>query len=264
MISPHVASTRSLPTQSGLRLSTRWVLESLPILIFFSLTLLILAHIHQAINGPTSLSSFSRRIYLMSNASLNACGWYGVGNQGCFGAFCGVWIRGDRGEFLQTFFHELGHTFNAQHSGNSAWEYGDSSSVMGSTSFRGCMDSSNAMTTGWAKPLASHYAEQTLPGVRYTYAIPVFEFNDTNTVRIFPNWTTPTWNQPDGSAGWMASTTPAYYLSMKRNVGFDDVVATQYQNKLLVHVTNRTDVYNPYNYKPLLINGAGMLPGEKV
>ena len=60
-----------------------------------------------------------------------------MGSQGCFGKKCYVWVRGDRGYYLSTFFHELGHTLNLQHSSTDKWEYGDCSCAMGCFSDRG-------------------------------------------------------------------------------------------------------------------------------
>ena len=89
-----------------------------------------------------------------------------------------------RGTYLNSFFHEIGHTLTAQHSGTTAWEYGDCSSVMGCTSFRGCMDAPNAIALGWATPLASHFSSNVTAGVWYPYSIPTFEMTDANTVRV--------------------------------------------------------------------------------
>ena len=46
------------------------------------------------------------------------------------------------------------------------------------------MDSTNAIATGWAKPLASHYSNNVLAGLWYPYTIPVFEQSDTATIRV--------------------------------------------------------------------------------
>ena len=105
-----------------------------------------------------TISQFQRRLVLMPN---NNCQFYGAGSQGCLGSYCYVWIRGDRlvypsfcviwlhlfkndcisptplrTKLLNTFFHELGHTQNLQHSSNCVWAYGDCSCAMGCASDR--------------------------------------------------------------------------------------------------------------------------------
>ncbi len=50
-------------------------------------------------------------------------------------------------------------------------------------SFR-CLDSPNAIALGWTKLLANHTNDNVTAGVWYSYTIPVFEMNDTNTIRV--------------------------------------------------------------------------------
>eukprot|EP00798_Chlamydomonas_sp_ICE-L_P017397 gene17397-23697_t len=101
------------------------------------------------------ISKYVRRVVLMPNPQPSTCPWYGLGNQGCYGSYCYNWIRGDRGNALQTFFHELGHTINLQHSSTTAWEYGDCSCAMGCSGNNGCYNAPTSQRAGWSVPIAT-------------------------------------------------------------------------------------------------------------
>eukprot|EP00798_Chlamydomonas_sp_ICE-L_P018688 gene18688-25208_t len=61
------------------------------------------------------ISKYKRRIVIVPNMK---CSWWGLASQGCFGDYC--YASRD----MATFFHELGHTFNLQHSSTQVAEYG--------------------------------------------------------------------------------------------------------------------------------------------
>ncbi|GAX78725.1 hypothetical protein CEUSTIGMA_g6163.t1 [Chlamydomonas eustigma] len=197
-----------------------------------------------------TISKYQRRIVVMS---FNNCNAYGFGSQGCVGAYCYSWIRGDRVNFLNTFFHELSHTLNMQHSQSCIWQYGDCSCVMGCSSDRGCPNAPNSIRAGWSTPIASLWENNFTAGKWYNYSIPAVEVSSVNAVRIFPNWTTPNWG---------GNSLPAYYLSMKINKGYDETISTTYTGQLSVHLTNATNINDPY--MPLLIgDGTGNQPGDQ-
>lgn len=171
------------------------------------------------VGSNATISQFKRRIVVMPN---NNCNAYGFGSQGCQGSYCYQWIRGDRASDLNTFFHELGHSLNAQHSSSCVWEYGDCSCPMGCSSDRGCFNAPTSLRVGWSTSLATHNENNTAIGSWYSYTIPAMEVSDTNQVVIYPTWQTPSWS---------GSGVPAYYLSMKINTGYDQTILSTYTSK---------------------------------
>mmetsp|Transcript_11015 Transcript_11015/g.23763 ORF Transcript_11015/g.23763 Transcript_11015/m.23763 type:complete len:852 (+) Transcript_11015:286-2841(+) len=199
------------------------------------------------------INNFVRRIVVMP---VNNCPWYGTGSQGCFGKYCYIWVRGDRANFMNTYMHELGHTINLQHSSTYNWEYGDCSCVMGCQSQNGCFNAPTSIRAGWSRPIDSYWAANFTAGRWYRWTLPAVEFNDVNTIRIFPNWTTPSWS---------GSSLPAYYLSFRRSVGFNSAMLDQYDRKLNIHVYNGSDIYD--FWRPVLLGnnggGSGMVNGTR-
>ncbi len=48
------------------------------------------------VGSNATISKYQRRIVLMPAISINTCNFYATANQGCLGAYCYVWARGDR------------------------------------------------------------------------------------------------------------------------------------------------------------------------
>lgn len=184
--------------------------------------------IYEETYGP--ISKFQRRIVLLPE---NNCPWYGTGSQGCQGEYCYVWVRGDRSRFLNTFFHEIGHTMNLQHSSTSSWEYGDCSCAMGCASLYGCYNAPAAIRGGWAALAAN--VTNVKQNRWYNYTIHPMQFSHKNTVRFDVTWTN--------------ETTARFYLSWKKKIGYDFAIAEDLTDRLLVHFSqadSETDYYRSY------------------
>jgi hypothetical protein len=180
---------------------------------------------YEDIHGKGSLDKYRQRIVVMP---FNNCPWYGTGSQGCLGKYCYIWVRGDRVNFLNTYFHELGHNINLQHSGTSSWEYGDCSCAMGCSSDRGCFNGPTSIRAGWAVLIANYTNVQV--GKWYSHVIPPLEKNMKNTVRFDLNWTN--------------VTNARYYLSMRAKVGYDAKLDDKFFGKISVHYSQANNIYD--------------------
>jgi hypothetical protein len=60
-----------------------------------------------------NMTNYKHRIYVLSRGT--ACGWVGLGNIGCPGSFCSVWMNGNNVDKVSGFVHELGHNLGLVH-----------------------------------------------------------------------------------------------------------------------------------------------------
>lgn len=203
---------------------------------------------YENIYGNRSLDNIQRRIVLLP---YNNCPWYGAGAQGCMGRYCYVWIRGDRSRYLNTFFHEIGHTIGVQHSSNDAWEYGDCSCAMGCSGNLGCFNAPTSLRAGWSKLLNGY--NYIAPGVWYLQRIPDMRDTHINTVSIDLKWNTTQWD------GWNKTPFSRYYISLRSKTGYDKNLDLMFHNKLFIHYSESNDIYD---YKRPFIKGV-LSPGER-
>eukprot|EP00798_Chlamydomonas_sp_ICE-L_P001878 gene1878-33295_t len=195
-----------------------------------------------------NLSKFTRRIVVMPP---NRCTFYGGANQGCFGKYCHVWIRSDSTYRFSTWFHELGHTLSLQHStttlaNGQVIEYGDSSCAMGLTNDRGYFAAPSAARAGWALSIATLTKANLTAGAWKYYNIPSVRRTDTNYVRVFPDWDTPT-------LGWVGKQFPGYYFSYRTLENYDKWLQSSF-------IRSGASIYD--GFKPNLIGGAGVTAGS--
>jgi hypothetical protein len=169
-----------------------------------------------------SLPNYQRRILFAPNL----CRWYGVGTYGCNGPWCGIWVRENRWDYLNTLFHEFGHTMYAVHSSvKDGWEYGDCSCTMGCASRPTCFNSPQSVRQGWSTTVAEHDAENTVVGKWYRYTISSLEKSERNTVVIYPDWV-------------LDRSLPAVYLSMRSSdTLFTKSIEPKYLDNLAVHTS---------------------------
>eukprot|EP00798_Chlamydomonas_sp_ICE-L_P014165 gene14165-20133_t len=179
------------------------------------------------------ITQFTRRIVITPNYR---CGWYGLGSQGCFGKYCYVWVRGDRGQFTSTFFHELGHTMNLQHSSTLTNEYGDCSCAMGCPYDRGCYNAPTGQRAGWNVPIGTYNHDNITAGTWYDFTLPAARLTDKNFVRF-----------------------PAYYFSYRTRVGYDESIRSSYAQRISIHQYNGTSIFD--FWRPIIVGNAGLQLG---
>jgi hypothetical protein len=204
------------------------------------------------------MAQFTRRVVVLPAGTDGLgvggpCGWYGMGSQGCAGSYCDAWVRGDRADYLNTFFHELGHTMHAVHAATPAWTYGDCSDAMGCSARGACYNAPNSWRVGWTTPLAT-FTTGNLPAAGAwtpAYTLP-------------PHLAGPTGNHIQVRS--QASPEQALFLSYRTATGWDAGLGAPYAGSVSVHRYNGTLQGDDAEYSTVITQLADSLgpPGNSL